>query len=51
MQGDGAPTEPHADIRQMAGTFWQMYVALTEQGFTEAQAIILVGNMLRPGAS
>lgn len=41
-------TEPHADIRQAAGTLWQMHVALQEQGFTPTEALTIVAAMAVP---
>lgn len=39
-------TEPDAGIRTMASSAWDMYRALVERGFTESQAIHLIGVML-----
>lgn len=39
-------TEPSADLRQAASAMWQMFVALTREGFTEQQALIIIGQML-----
>lgn len=38
--------EPSADLRSLASTIRQMYVALLDEGFTEQQALIIVGQML-----
>lgn len=38
------PIEPHADIRQLAAVYRQMYVAFTEVGFTPAEALALIGQ-------
>jgi hypothetical protein len=43
------PTEPAADLRQMAAALWQMYVALTNEGFTERQALVMIGQMMAAG--
>lgn len=40
---DRPPTEPSADHRAAASALWQMFVALTAEGFTEAQALQIVG--------
>jgi hypothetical protein len=51
MAGAG-PTEPSAQLRALASTLWQMYVALTSEGFTEQQALVVIGQALnasRPG--
>lgn len=39
-------TEPSADIRMFASGMWQMYVALTLEGFSEQQALVVIGQML-----
>lgn len=39
-------TEPSADIRIMASALWQMYVALTAEGFSERQALIVIGQII-----
>lgn len=39
--------EPNAEMRQMAKTCWQMYQALTQQGFTDVQAMQLLGETIR----
>lgn len=44
------PTEPAADIRQMASALWQMFVALQAEGFSERQALIIIGQALTAGA-
>lgn len=41
------PTEPSADLREAASFMWQTFVALTSEGFTEAQALVIIGHMLR----
>jgi hypothetical protein len=43
--GNG-PVEPAADMRQMASMLHQMFVALTSEGFTEQQALVVIGQML-----
>ena len=42
----GGPTEPNADMRVLATTLWQMFVALTQEGFSEQQALVVIGQML-----
>ena len=37
------PREPRADLRQAAGAMHELFTALLEQGFTEAQALHIVG--------
>lgn len=39
--------EPNAATRQMAKAFRQMFVALRQEGFTEKQALALIGEVLR----
>lgn len=36
-------TEPAADLRAAAAFYWQMFVALKAEGFTEEQALQLLG--------
>lgn len=43
--------EPSAELRQLAGTLYGMYVALVDQGFTEQQALIIIGQILAANAS
>lgn len=40
------PVEPAADIRGLAHVVRQLYVALCEQGFSEAQALHLTTTWL-----
>lgn len=40
------PTEPSAELRQMASLFWQTFIALTGEGFNEHQALVIIGQML-----
>lgn len=39
-------TEPNADQRAAAANLWQMYVALTKEGFSEQQALVVLGQVL-----
>lgn len=41
--------EPAADLRQAASALRQMFVALVQEGFTEKQALIIVGQTLQAG--
>ena len=41
--------EPNAEMRALAATCWQAFVALQKEGFTEAQALQIIGHMI--GAS
>lgn len=40
------PTEPSADLRTMASALWQMFVALTAEGFSEQQALAIIGQVI-----
>lgn len=40
------PIEPTADMRQAANQLRQMFIALTLEGFTETQALVILGHML-----
>ncbi len=39
-------TEPSADLRQMASFLRQMYVALINEGFTEREAVAVLGTVI-----
>jgi hypothetical protein len=41
-----APMEPSADMRLVAYTLRQMYVALCHEGFTEQQALVIIGQVI-----
>lgn len=43
---DRAPVEPSAVIRQAAKALHEMFVALTYEGFTETQAMHIIGVTL-----
>lgn len=38
--------EPDATSRQAAAVFRNFFIALTDEGFTEYQALIILGQML-----
>lgn len=40
------PIEPSSDTRQSAHVLMEMYLALRAGGFTEAQAMFLVGQVI-----
>jgi hypothetical protein len=40
------PIEPNADARQFAGICFQFFTALILEGFTEQQALIIIGQMI-----
>jgi len=42
-------TEPNADMRALANVCWQMYIALTDQGFDEKQALFIVSQAVTAG--
>jgi hypothetical protein len=46
----GIPCEPSADLRQMASAMRQMFVALTNEGFTERQSLTIIGHLLSANA-
>lgn len=46
MQGNG-PIEPSADARALARAVFDQYLALTQEGFSEGQALRIVGEMIR----
>lgn len=43
---DRPKREPSADLRQSASQTHELYTALVDEGFTEAQALQLLGTML-----
>lgn len=40
------PIEPAADAREVARAVHQQFVALTQEGFTEHQALVIIGQMI-----
>jgi hypothetical protein len=40
------PVEPAADVREAAHKVREIYVALVAEGFTEQQALVIIGNIL-----
>lgn len=40
------PIEPSADARDFAKACYQIFVALTLEGFAEQQALIIIGQMV-----
>ena len=40
------PIEPSADLRQLASALRQTYLALTQEGFTEQEALTIIGQIL-----
>lgn len=40
------PIEPSADLRQMAAAFREIYIALILEGFTEAEALTIIGHII-----
>lgn len=43
---DPGQTEPSADLRELANGLHQAFIALTREGFTEQQALTIIGHML-----
>ena len=41
------PREPAAVMREAASAMYEMFVALTNEGFTEEQALEIIGHVLR----
>jgi len=39
-------TEPSAEVRAGAASLWQMFVALCAEGFSEGQALVVIGQVL-----
>jgi glutathionylspermidine synthase len=42
-----APREPSAELRKAASQLHQMFIALLQEGFTEAQALQVVAAILQ----
>ncbi len=40
------PMEPNADMRTFAANLRQMYVAMTNEGFTPNEALTVIGTVL-----
>lgn len=40
------PVEPAADMRKFAAGMRQIYLALTQEGFSDREALIIIGQML-----
>jgi hypothetical protein len=40
------PVEPAADLRQMANMLRQTYVALTQEGFSSQEALVVIGQII-----
>ena len=44
------PIEPAAEMRELAHLLHQTFVALTLEGFTEQQALVIIGQILAANA-
>jgi hypothetical protein len=44
--GDGVKVEPSADQRAAARNLFALHTALTDQGFTEAQSLAILGQTI-----
>lgn len=44
---EGGWVEPSADMREFAHNLREMFVALVAEGFTETQALSVIGHTLR----
>lgn len=40
------PLEPRADLRQAAAELMQWFQAMLQEGFTEEQALTIIGKMI-----
>ncbi len=41
------PREPNAEMRQWSSSMRELFVSLTDEGFTEDQALRLMGEFIR----
>jgi hypothetical protein len=46
MARDNDIVEPSADVREAAHGIREIFIALTMEGFTEKQALVVVGQMM-----
>lgn len=53
MSNDKPRIEPHADIRQAAHAYRQIFIAFKEAGFTDAEALALTISVMnqKPGGT
>lgn len=40
------PVEPAADMRKFAAGMRQIYIALIQEGFTQQEALVIIGQLL-----
>jgi hypothetical protein len=45
------PIEPSSDIRQLASAWRQLYIALTNEGFTPTESLGLLGIFITANAN
>lgn len=45
---DDGPADPFSELQQAAASLHELFVSYVGAGFTEQQAIYLVGQILRP---
>lgn len=45
------PIEPNAEMRGIAATLRQYYLALVQEGFTDQQALTIIGITISNGGS
>lgn len=50
MTEQRSKTEPRAELRQAASELWQMHVALTHEGFTDMQSLVIIGQVMASSA-
>ena len=50
MSSPDPSREPPADIRALARSLREMYLALRAEGFTETQALVIVGQVIAGGS-
>ena len=43
------PMEPRADLRAAANELRQMFIALTSEGFSPPEALVIIGTIIAAG--
>lgn len=49
MTSSNGPIEPPADMRAAAKSLRGLFISLTNEGFSEQQALVIIGQILAAG--